>query len=237
MENQIIHKYINSDKNDNISLTCDNFIKLSDNIIDLNPVPLYIKTIDDNIIINQELNNIADQITDDRYIYIGKNQDPNKNSTVFTSQNAYVPNNNILSLNNDKIEMLKHKIMIGIQELTSLHYKNREYTVNITNSWMQKYKSGSFLSPHNHLSSNTKSNDCHYYSVAYYIDDGDPDLTQTYSGCISFITNKNLFHIRPKPGMLLIWEASLVHLVNPFFSKSNKERFMLSCNLTVNIKN
>ena len=99
------------------------------------------------------------------------------------------------------------------------------------NSWIQKYKSGTFLSPHNHLSSNKLNSKI--FSVAYYIDDGDPDTSQTFSGCISFISNNNLIHLRPKSGTLLIWEDNLIHLVNPFFSHSNKERFMLSTNISV----
>lgn len=98
-------------------------------------------------------------------------------------------------------------------------------------------ENGNFLSPHNHLTQNySESNKkTKVFSVAYYIDDGDPDVNQTYSGCITFMNNNSLIHIRPQTGTLLIWEDYLVHLVNPFYSKSNKERFMLSTNIMVTL--
>ena len=65
---------------------------------------------------------------------------------------------------------------------------NGDYKYTILNSWIQNYKNGTFLSPHNHLSSNESNNKV--FSVAYYIDDGDPDTSQSYSGCISFMSNK-----------------------------------------------
>ena len=129
------------------------------------------------------------------------------------------------------IQSLKEQISFGISELISTLYNYQgEYKYTIINSWIQKYKSGTFLSPHIHVRDDNNSKT---FSVAYYIDDGDPDTSQTYSGCISFISNNNLIHFRPKSGSLLIWEDHLIHLVNPFFSKSNKERFMLSTNISV----
>lgn len=71
------------------------------------------------------------------------------------------------------------------------------------------------------------------FSIGYYIDDGNPDTSQTYSGVITFVHNNNLFHVRPQTGTLLMWENDLIHLVNPFYSKSGKERFMLSANILV----
>ena len=231
--NIFIDDFINRKTNSTkyLSKTKNNCVRLSENIIDINPVPIFIKTtISNNIEINNEFNIIASGLNEEQ-LYIHKNQDPNTTAGIFTSQNAYVPYNNILATDNMYIQSLKEQISLGISELIGTLYNYQgEYKYTIINSWIQKYKSGTFLSPHNHLSdgSNAKT-----FSVAYYIDDGDPDISQTYSGCISFISNNNLIHFRPKSGSLLIWEDHLIHLVNPFFSKSNKERFMLSTNISV----
>ena len=222
--------------NISISLTT-NCIRLSNNIININPVPIYIKpNIDNSGLINTEFNIIAAGM-DEKSLYIDKNQDENKNFGIFTSQNAYVPYNNFLNIENMYINEIKSKILEGINELLTIIYNfNGQYEYKILNSWIQKYKNGNFLSAHNHLSKNNNSipnKTTRVFSVAYYIDDGEPDVTQTYSGCITFMHNNNLIHVRPKSGTLLIWEDYLTHLVNPFYSKSNKERFMLSTNILV----
>jgi hypothetical protein len=184
--------------------------------------------------INAEFDIIASDL-DPQMLYVDKNQDPNKGFGMFTSQNAYVPTNNILMINNMYIKEITSIILEGINELlTSVYNFRGDYQYTILNSWIQKYKNGTFLSAHNHLSNHsTNDKNTKVFSVAYYINDGDPDTTQTYSGCITFMNNNTLFHVRPQTGTLLIWEDYLVHLVNPFYSKSNKERFMLSTNILV----
>ena len=222
-------------KGSNISLTT-NCVRISQNIINIKPVPMYIKTTVDNYeSINTEFNIIAAGM-DEKSLYIDKNQDVNKDFGIFTSQNAYVPYNNILNLENMYIAEIKAKILEGINELLINVYNfNGKYEYKILNSWIQKYKNGNFLSAHNHITGynfNTNPDKMtRVFSVAYYIDDGEPDVTQTYSGCITFMHNNNLIHVRPQSGTLLIWEDYLTHLVNPFYSKSNKERFMLSTNI------
>ena len=233
--NCIIKEFMNKEKTNTLSVTSNKEIVLSKNIIDLDPVPMYIREIENFGNINSELENISQHKQYKEGIYIDKTQEPDKKSTVFSSQNAYVPYNNILSLNSTHIDELKLRIIAGIKELMMLYYDDTQrFQVNITNSWMQKYRDGTFLSPHNHLTGCENPNNF-YFSCAYYIDNGDPDLTQSYNGCITFINNEKLFHVRPKPGLLLIWNSNLIHLVNPFTSKSNKDRFMLSCNITVEL--
>jgi hypothetical protein len=222
-------------ENQQFLTTNNNYVRLSENIIDINPVPIFVKTtITNDIEINNEFNMIAAGLKEEE-LYINKNQDPNTDFGFFTSQNAYVPSNNILNNDNIHFNTLKQQILSGIAELLYTIYNyTRDFKFTILNSWIQKYKSGTFLSPHNHLTTGSPGK---VFSVAYYIDDGDPDVTQTYSGCISFISNNSLFHFRPKSGSLLIWEDHLIHLVNPFFSKSGKERFMLSTNISVELDN
>jgi hypothetical protein len=100
--NNIIDEFINNKfKKQNISVTKNNCIRISENIIDINPVPIYIKTeIDDAEHINNEFHILACSFSDEQ-LYITNNQDPNKTFGIFTSQNAYVPYNN--NLNNDNI--------------------------------------------------------------------------------------------------------------------------------------
>jgi hypothetical protein len=236
--NKFIDDFFSKKNTNTISLT-SNCIRISENILNINPIPMFIKpTIDNFDLINMEFNIIASTMNE-KSLYIDQNQDEtNKTFGIFTSQNAYVPYNNILLIDNIYINEIKLKIMEGINELVARAYNfNGEYTYQIMNSWIQKYKNGNFLSPHNHLTKNySESNkNTKVFSVAYYIDDGDPDVNQTYSGCITFMNNNSLIHIRPQTGTLLIWEDYLVHLVNPFYSKSNKERFMLSTNIMVTL--
>lgn len=237
--NVFIDDFINNTQSPNLSKTNSNVVRLSENIIDINPVPIYIKPeITDKELINTEMEIIASDLKEEN-LYVNKNQDTNKELGIFTSQNAYVPYNNILGMENMYIKLIKEKILQGINELiTTIYNYQGEYKYKILNSWIQKYRSGVFLSPHNHVSNNnsttTDKTNHKVFSVGYYIDDGDPDTSQSYSGVISFVTtNNNLYHIRPKTGTLLIWEDYLIHLVNPFYSKSNKERFMLSTNILV----
>jgi hypothetical protein len=220
--------------------TITNNVKLSDNILILNPTPLYIKKgIDDDNIIKNKLEIISKNFIN-KQIFVSDNQSPQKTSDVFTSQNAYVPYNSILSIEDESISYIKEKIFDGINNLLVNIYKfEGQYTYKILSSWMQKYQNGNFLSPHNHIigkspyiGDNNFVNE-KIFSIAYYIDDGDPDTTQTYSGTISFINNNKLTHVRPSSGTLLIWENDLIHLVNPFYSKSNKNRFMISSNILV----
>ena len=231
--NHIIQERLNKD--DSISLKENNIIPISTNVVTFNPTIMLIKELINKNSINEALNIIGVDAQYNQNIYIHQNQDPDKNSTLFTSQNAYVPFNNILTIDNPQIDLLKREILAGVKEIMNIYYKSaQQFKVSITNSWMQKYKSGTFLSPHNHLTSNM-NNKSIYLSMWYYIDDGDPDLTQSYSGCITFINEEKLYHIRPKPGMLLMWKSNLIHLVNPFYSKSNKDRFMLSANLEIEV--
>ena len=215
-----------------------NYVRVSTHVINLNPIVLYVKEeVDNASVINNELTLLSKTLPDVQLL-VSKNQDPQRDIMLFTSKNAYVPYNNALSVNNIGTELLQQNIFDGISEILAnvFHFKGT-YKYEILNSWMQQYASGVFLSTHNHESSSGQASiegKSKIFSIGYYINDGDPDLTQSYSGVISFVTyNNNLTHVRPRTGTLLIWEDTLVHLVNPFYSKSNKMRFMLSANIKV----
>ena len=144
MENIFIDQFINNKTADkNLSLIKNNCIRISENIIDINPVPIFVKTqISNDTEINNEFHIIASTLSD-KQLYITENQDPNKNFGIFTSQNAYVPYNNILQVDNMYINLLKQQILSGIAELISVLYNYKgDITYTILNSWIQIFTSG-----------------------------------------------------------------------------------------------
>jgi hypothetical protein len=143
--NIFIDKFINkeetneetNEKTSNISLERNKYVRLSENIIDINPVPIFIKPTISNVNeINTEFNIIVLGI-DDKQLYVNQNQDPNKESGIFTSQNAYVPMNNILNTDNMYIKLITKHILSGISELIQTLYNyNGEFKYQINNSWI-----------------------------------------------------------------------------------------------------
>ena len=135
--NLFINEFIEDKQNAskaNLSFTKNNCIRISENIIDINPVPIFVKTqINDYAEINNEFHILAANIPEEQ-LYINKNQDPNKKSGIFTSQNAYVPYNNILNNDNIYIELLKSHILNGMNELVSTLYNYKgDYKYTILN--------------------------------------------------------------------------------------------------------
>ena len=136
--NIFIDKFINDKQNNedpNISLTQNKYVRLSNNIIDINPVPIFIKTTISNATeINTEFNIIAAGMNEQE-LYVNKNQDPNKESGIFTSQNAYVPMNNILNTDNMYVKLLQQHIFSGIAEMIYTLYNyngDYKYKINIS---------------------------------------------------------------------------------------------------------
>jgi len=231
MENFIIQKSITQiDNVQKYKYNSDKIIFLQKDIIDLNPTPMVVYEIPNQELINQQFKEVS-KIIPEQNLYINKNQDPNKDNLLFGNQNAYVPGNRILEFDVQCVHVVKEIIIEKVIALLKMYFHNNEWSINITNSWIQKYKDGSFLSPHNHMIIENEEPNYKYFSIAYYIDDGNPDETHTFNGCVSFQVNHKLFNIRPKPGLLLIWESHLIHSVNPFFSKNGQERMMLSANI------
>jgi hypothetical protein len=230
MENLII-KPITEMENPGYKYNSNKIIFLAKDIVDLNPTPFVIHEIEDNSI-NDEFKEMCKTIPE-RHLYINKNQNPNKTNLLFSGENAYVPGNLILENDTKCVNTLKQVIINKISEVLNMYFHNNKWSIFFTNSWIQKYKDGSFLSPHNH-SSSIDSTDINKkcFSLAYYIDDGNPDEKYSLNGCITFQAGSNIHHIRPRPGLLLIWESHLVHNVNPFYSKDKTERVMLSANIT-----
>jgi hypothetical protein len=214
--------------------------RISDNIVDLNPTPLYIKPVIANV---EDTNDNVKKllITINRNIDIDNYNDENaKKLNFFTTQGARITNIPIMIYDQPCIHNIYEHIHIGTQEiLKNVYNYSSSFKIQIGQSNIHSYKNSAFLSPHTHFSydSSLKNSDCLYLSAAYYVDDGDPDENKTHSGCVTFISGDRPYHVKPISGSLLIWESTLVHLVNPFYSKSNKERTVITVNFIVILNN
>jgi hypothetical protein len=52
-----------------------------------------------------------------------------------------------------------------------------------------------------------------------------------YSGMFSFRVRQTSYYIKPKPGLLLMWPADILHKVAPFYGKS--ERVVINFNINI----
>jgi len=98
----------------------------------------------------------------------------------------------------------------------------------ISESWIQFYKNGDDKVLHSHDRYGPPYPE-HPWAGAYYLHDGDPDATMPYSGVFSFRIRDTNYFIRPKPGLLVIWPASVLHEVHPFYGRT--ERIVINFNI------
>ena len=102
----------------------------------------------------------------------------------------------------------------------------------ITKNWIQVYKNGDFKALHNHeryFPPVYKS----MWSGAFYLNDGNPDLTKKYSGLFSFKYRGQNIYIKPKKGLMIMWQSDLLHEVHPFYG--TEDRVVLNWNIVNNI--
>ena len=52
-----------------------------------------------------------------------------------------------------------------------------------------------------------------------------------YSGMFSFRVRQTSYYVRPKPGLLLMWPADVLHEVAPFYGKD--ERIVINFNINL----
>lgn len=52
-----------------------------------------------------------------------------------------------------------------------------------------------------------------------------------YSGMFSFRVRQTSYYIKPKPGLLLMWPADILHKVAPFYGKS--EQVVINFNINI----
>lgn len=140
-----------------------------------------------------------------------------------------VPTNGFLNLQTAAVERLRRLITARYLSALSALGVDGEHTVAITESWIQFYKNGDYKVLHNHERYGAPF-PANPWAGAYYIDCGDPDPTMPYAGVLSFrIRDENHF-FRPRPGLLLIWPADVLHEVHPFYGL--RERAVVNFNIS-----
>lgn len=208
------------------------------------PIPLYYKFINVNDIpkfnsrlkeiaekeLSRELLDVPDENYDDRVVKIYKDRDFFVEHTRPSIGKWHgIKTNDFLGLSTkySEVDFLKNHIL---QEYTNtvqaLHGTSIEPV--LTENWIQFYKDGEAKMLHNH-----ERYEEHEYknlwSGAYYIDDGNPREFVKYSGLFSFRIREKNYYIKPKPGLMLMWESDLLHQVHEFYGE--RERIVLNWNI------
>ncbi|MEC7518675.1 MAG: putative 2OG-Fe(II) oxygenase [Myxococcota bacterium] len=138
-----------------------------------------------------------------------------------------VPTNQFLDLEADAVRQLRRSIEDAFVETVRVTSGSR-VSATLTESWIQLYRNGDRKVLHNHERYDPPPFE-HMWAGAYYVDDGAPVENMKYSGLFSFrIRGENHF-IRPKPGLLMMWPADLLHEVHPFYGE--RERVVINFNL------
>lgn len=139
-----------------------------------------------------------------------------------------VPTNGFLGIDASPVHRLRE--LIESQYFNGLVALGISGTGNpwISESWIQFYKDGDYKVLHNHerYGPPYPSN---RWAGAYYVDDGQPDPTMPYAGVFSFSVRNVNHYVRPRPGMLLIWPADILHQVHPFYGA--RQRVVINFNI------
>ncbi len=142
-----------------------------------------------------------------------------------------IKTNNFLGLSAIYPEVNALKKYIENEYTNCVKYGDKEEgAINplITENWLQFYKNGDSKILHNHE---------RYYppiyknmwSGAFYLNDGKPDEAVKYSGLFSFKYRGKNIYIRPKKGLMLMWQSDLLHEVHEFYGQ--EERIVLNWNI------
>ena len=160
---------------------------------------------------------------------------PAGEAVAWQEQAAYVPVNSMLDRDHPDVRDLRDAILKGAAFVAKSILGGQNLDTRILSSWVQRYSNDDFHNMHHHKGRNFHPvwqhdmNGLTLWSGAYYIDDGGPDPHRDYSGVLTFNIHGSLFHVRPKPGLMLMWPSEVFHFVNPFVGA--RERVMLSWNL------
>ena len=156
-----------------------------------------------------------------------------------------VPTNNFLNLDVPEVKKLKEIILNDyskvLKQFSELEY-DTEYNTDELNksefkldeSWMQFYKNGDYKVLHNHLRYEKDDNFKHIWAGGYYINDGNPDKWQPYSGRFEFNIRNNRYFVKPESGMIMLWPGDILHAVNPFYG--SEDRICINFNLSLRNK-
>lgn len=139
-----------------------------------------------------------------------------------------VPTNQFLNLETDAVKRLNTLILSRYRH--ALLHSGIEGSINpsISESWIQFYKTSDYKVLHNHERYGPPYPP-NRWAGAYYIDDGQPDANMPYSGVLSFRVRSENHFIRPKPGLLIMWPADILHEVHPFYG--DRERIVVNFNV------
>jgi len=153
-----------------------------------------------------------------------------------------VPTNNFLNLKTPEVVKLKKIILndylAALNEFSFLGYDS-QYSVesisksnpHLDESWIQFYKNGDYKVLHNHLRYEKDDKFKHIWAGGYYIDDGNPDVWQPYSGRFEFNIRNSRYFVKPKSGMIMLWPGDILHAVNPFYG--SRDRVCINFNLSL----
>ncbi|GAB5546417.1 MAG: hypothetical protein SangKO_061770 [Sandaracinaceae bacterium] len=138
-----------------------------------------------------------------------------------------VPTNQFLDLEDEPVRTLRRAIEDAFVETVRV-VSGATVVPTLTESWIQLYEDGDRKVLHNHERYDSPPFE-HMWAGAYYIDDGAPIENMKYAGLFSFrIRGENHF-IRPKPGLLMMWPADLLHEVHPFYGE--RQRVVVNFNV------
>jgi hypothetical protein len=147
-----------------------------------------------------------------------------------------VPTNNVLDLDADPVKRLRAIIedrylfaLAAVGEIDG----SGDVEPWISESWIQVFHDGDDKVLHNHERYGPPYPQ-HRWAGAYYIDDGRPDPTMPYAGVFSFRVRDANYFVRPRPGLLMIWPADILHEVHPFYGAS--ERVVINFNINASAR-
>lgn len=146
-----------------------------------------------------------------------------------------VPTNNFLDIEENEVKLLKKIILDDYKIILNyIDINLNETKTKIDESWIQFYKNGDYKVLHNHLRYNNEEAIINIFAGGYYLDDGNPDIYQPYSGRFSFNVRNKSYLIKPTSGMIMIWPGDVLHLVHPFYG--SRERVVINFNLSTHIE-
>lgn len=209
------------------------------------PIPFYYKILDDSQqdlikkliqIAKNEMSNAVREVPDEKHIE--KSPFLHDKPDVFAEEIPAsigiwhgIKTNNFLGLSALYPEVLALKKYIENEYINCVKIADKEdsnINPTITENWIQFYSNGDSKVLHNHerYFPPTLKN---MWSGAFYLNDGNPDAEKKYSGLFSFkIRGKNYF-IRPKNGLIIMWQSDLLHEVHEFYG--SEERIVLNWNI------
>lgn len=139
-----------------------------------------------------------------------------------------VPTNSILDNPAEPVQRLRSVIEDRYRFALKMTAQIEPAQPWISESWIQFYKDGDYKVLHNHERYGPPYPQ-ERWSGAYYLHDGTPDPSMPYAGMFSFRVRQTNYYIRPKPGLLMLWPADILHEVAPFYGKD--ERIVINFNI------